>query len=99
MEQVSFHVLYPIDDAGEAPDGISVGLITKELLPHVKAVLGVDLSEGVVDVYDRRYAEQGLSSDVAHAITTEITGAEGELDGRKFDVIIVCVLLLVLDEF
>lgn len=90
MEQVCFHIIYPIDDVGEAADGISLGLITKELLPHVKAVLGVDISEGVVDVYNRRYTEQGLSSDIAHAITKEITGAEGELDGRKFDVITVC---------
>lgn len=67
-----------------------VGLISKELVPHAKTILGVDISQGVVDVYNKRFSDQGLGTEVVHAIQKELTGAEGELDGRKFDVITVC---------
>lgn len=49
----------------------------------------MDISQGVVDVYNRRFAEQGLAPGVVHAIRKELTGAEDELDGKKYDVITV----------
>ena len=64
-----------------------VGLISKELVPHVKTVLGVDISQGVVDMFSKRFTQQGLAPEAIHAIREELNGAEDELEGRKFDVI------------
>lgn len=36
------------------------GLISRELTAHTKSILGVDISQGVVDFYNNRFASQGL---------------------------------------
>ncbi|KAF9042595.1 S-adenosyl-L-methionine-dependent methyltransferase [Hymenopellis radicata] len=63
------------------------GLIEKELLPHCKSIRGVDISQGMVDAYNKRAAALG-ASDKMKAFVHELKGVEGELGGEKFDVII-----------
>lgn len=67
------------------------GLMSKQLLPHVKSIVGVDISQGMVDVYNQHANNQGLSPDEMNAVCTELRGEDDELDGQKFDVV-VCSL-------
>ena len=65
------------------------GLVSKELVPHVKSILGVDISQGMVDQYNKRNQTEGIPLEKMHAIRCQLEGKEGELDGSKFDVIFV----------
>jgi ubiquinone/menaquinone biosynthesis C-methylase UbiE len=64
------------------------GLISKELIPHVKSILGVDISQGMVNQFNLRVQNESISPDKMHAVREELEGKEGELDGMKFDVIV-----------
>jgi len=64
------------------------GLVSKELVPHVKSILGVDISQGMVDQYNKRVQDEGIPLEKMHAVRYELEGREGELDGSKFDVIV-----------
>ena len=66
-----------------------LGLVSRELAPHSKQIIGVDISQGMVDKYNLRVANQGISPEEMRAICAELKGEEGELDGQKFDVIVV----------
>lgn len=71
----------------------SVGLVSKELIQHVKTILGVDISQGMVDHYNKKVQDEGKFLEKMHAVRCELEGKEGELNGLKFDVIFVCVYL------
>ncbi|KAI0070562.1 S-adenosyl-L-methionine-dependent methyltransferase [Panus rudis PR-1116 ss-1] len=63
------------------------GLVSRELAPHVKSILGVDVSQKAVDIYNERVANQGIPPDEMRAVCVELKGEPEELDGAKFDVI------------
>ncbi|KAI0648429.1 S-adenosyl-L-methionine-dependent methyltransferase [Trametes meyenii] len=63
-----------------------IGLVSQALRPHVKSVVGVDISQGSVDVYNKQAAELGAASQI-RAVCAELKGEPGELDGAKFDLI------------
>jgi SAM-dependent methyltransferase len=65
------------------------GLNSREILPYARSVVGVDISDRMVERYNGRAGNQGLSSDEMRAVCTELKGVDGELDGMKFDVILV----------
>jgi hypothetical protein len=46
--------------------------------------VGVDISQGVVDQFNKRTEIQNMK-----AVCTELKGEPGELDNEKFDVIVV----------
>ncbi|OSD02115.1 S-adenosyl-L-methionine-dependent methyltransferase [Trametes coccinea BRFM310] len=62
------------------------GLFSLAYRPYVKHILGVDISQGSVDVYNRRAAEQGLSQEM-EAVCATLKGEPGELGDAKFDLI------------
>ncbi|KAF8638784.1 hypothetical protein AX17_001843 [Amanita inopinata Kibby_2008] len=64
------------------------GLISRQLAPHAKAIVGVDISQGMVDQYNLRVSNQGIGAEEMRAICAELEGREGELDGMRFDVIV-----------
>jgi 2-polyprenyl-3-methyl-5-hydroxy-6-metoxy-1,4-benzoquinol methylase len=68
---------------------LSTGLISRELAPHTKSIVGVDISQGMVDQFNTRVENQGIPSEEMKAVCVELKGQEGELDGAKFDVIVV----------
>ena len=68
---------------------ISTGTTSRELAPYVKSIVGVDISQGMVDVFNQRVANQGIPPEEMKAIRAELKGDDSELDGTKFDVIIV----------
>lgn len=66
-----------------------LGLVSGNLAPYVKSILGVDISQGVVDLFNKRFADRGADQERFRAIRAELKGEDGELANEKFDVIIV----------
>ncbi|TFY81473.1 hypothetical protein EWM64_g2537 [Hericium alpestre] len=60
----------------------------RELAAHAKALVGVDISQGMVDVYNARVANQGIAPEEMRAVRAALKGEEGELGGAKFDVVV-----------
>lgn len=58
-------------------------------MPVVKGIVGVDNSIGMVEHYNARAVKLGLTQEKMHALHLELKGTEGELGGRKFDVVVV----------
>lgn len=69
------------------------GLISRELCPYVKSILGVDISQGMVDQYNLRVSNQGIPPEEMRAIRYELKGEDTELEGKKFDVIVVSIFV------
>ena len=61
--------------------------MSKEIAPYANSILGVDVSQGMVDLYNETGRKEGF--ETMKAVCADLKGREGELDGRKFDVIIV----------
>ena len=55
----------------------------------MKTVVGVDISQASVDHFNAQAANQGLEPDEMRAVCTELKGSPGELDGLKFDLVVV----------
>lgn len=69
-----------------------VGLTSRAIAPYTKLVVGVDISQTSVDLYNEAVKNQGIDPSEMRAVCTELKGVEGELDGLKFDVITVCLM-------
>ncbi|KAF9480857.1 S-adenosyl-L-methionine-dependent methyltransferase [Pholiota conissans] len=69
----------------------NVGLTSRELAPYTKTLVGVDISQGAVDVFNKAVSNQGIAPEDMRAVCVELKGEEGELDGLKFDVI-TCIV-------
>lgn len=67
------------------------GLISRGLYPYTKSILGVDISQGMVDHYNFKVLNEGISPDRMKAIRVEPRGNGSELGGQQFDVIVVSV--------
>ena len=63
--------------------------MSKEIIPYSKSILGVDVSQGMVDLYNETGRKEGFSG--MKAVCVELKGEDGELDGQEFDVIIVSI--------
>ncbi len=68
-------------------------MVSRELAPYTKQIVGVDISQGLVDEFNLRVNNQGLTPDEMKAVCVHLKGVEGELDNQKFDVIIVSDLI------
>ncbi len=55
----------------------------------MKSLLGVDISQGMVDQFNLKAANEGIPPRKMGAVRVELKGDPGELGGQKFDVIIV----------
>ncbi|KAK7444024.1 hypothetical protein VKT23_015419 [Stygiomarasmius scandens] len=67
------------------------GLVSRVFIPHVKSLVGVDISQGMLTQFDKR-ANELEANDKAkvRSVCIEIKGEEGELEklgGEKFGVI------------
>ena len=65
------------------------GLLSRALAPHAKLIVGVDISQVSVNVYNETVSNQGLFPDEMRAVCAELKGEAGELDDLKFDVVAV----------
>ncbi|KAI0806738.1 S-adenosyl-L-methionine-dependent methyltransferase [Fomes fomentarius] len=66
------------------------GMVSQQLCQYVKSVVGIDISQASVDLYNAQAVNQGLEPEEMRAVCTELKGVPGELDGIKFDVIVCC---------
>ncbi|KAE9394884.1 S-adenosyl-L-methionine-dependent methyltransferase [Gymnopus androsaceus JB14] len=62
------------------------GITTRSYTSYVKSVLGVDVSEKMLDQYMKQAEAKGFA-DKMSCVCIELKGAEGELDKAQFDVI------------
>jgi len=67
--------------------------MSRLLAAHAKEIVGVDISQGMVGGFDRHVEEEGISPKAVHAIRAELKGEKDELDGKKFDLIMVCRII------
>jgi 2-polyprenyl-3-methyl-5-hydroxy-6-metoxy-1,4-benzoquinol methylase len=65
------------------------GQMSRNLAPYTKKIIGIDISKGMVDYYNQRVYNQGIPQDQMQALCVQLTGADTDLDGQKFDVIVV----------
>lgn len=66
-------------------------MFSQALRPYVKSIVGADISQASVDVYNKQAADQGFASEMK-AVRAELKGEPGEpgeLGGTKFDLITV----------
>ena len=68
-----------------------LGLVSGSLAPYVKSILGVDISQGVVDIFNKRFADKEADQKRFRAIRAELKGDDGELENEKFHLIIVSI--------
>ncbi|KAI0046938.1 S-adenosyl-L-methionine-dependent methyltransferase [Auriscalpium vulgare] len=64
------------------------GLVSRALAPHAKTIIGVDISQGSVDEFNRRVENQGILPEEMRAVRAELKGEDSELDGLRFDLIV-----------
>ncbi|KAF7323318.1 Methyltransf-25 domain-containing protein [Mycena chlorophos] len=67
------------------------GIVSHGLVGRVQELVGVDISQGMVDQFNKSAAEHGIAPEQMRALRVELKGKEQELDGKKFDVV-VCSL-------
>ncbi|PFH45977.1 hypothetical protein AMATHDRAFT_77862 [Amanita thiersii Skay4041] len=75
------------DDTIALDYACGTGLISRQIFRHIKKVLGVDISQQMVDQYNSIAFQLGLSAERMEAVCVELKGDEGELGGVKFDVV------------
>ncbi|KAG2139026.1 S-adenosyl-L-methionine-dependent methyltransferase [Suillus clintonianus] len=64
------------------------GLISQELAAHAKCIVGVDISQRMVDQYNQSVVNQGIPFEEMRAVCCDLTAAPDQLDGMKFDVVV-----------
>ncbi|KAG1868895.1 S-adenosyl-L-methionine-dependent methyltransferase [Suillus tomentosus] len=65
------------------------GLISRQLAAHAKCIVGVDISQTMVDQYNQSLFNQGIPPEEMRAVCCDLTTeAPNQLDGMKFDVVV-----------
>ncbi|KAI0792654.1 S-adenosyl-L-methionine-dependent methyltransferase [Abortiporus biennis] len=64
------------------------GFLSRMLIPHVKTISGVDISQGMVDIYNQWVAKEGIDQEAMKAHRLELKGDGTEFGGSKFDVVV-----------
>lgn len=75
---------------------LHTGLLSRQLWPHARSVIGVDISKGAVDRYNLRVINEGADPSKIRAIRAELKGEESELHGVKVDAVVVSISYLAL---
>ena len=65
------------------------GMISENLYPHVKSIVGVDISQNSVDRYNALAKKLERTPEQMRAVCLELKGEPRELDGAQFDLIVV----------
>ncbi|KAJ7771439.1 S-adenosyl-L-methionine-dependent methyltransferase [Mycena metata] len=64
------------------------GIVARGLAAHCKSLLGVDISQGMVDEFNKGIREHAIPAGQMRAVRAELKGEESELEGAKFDVVL-----------
>lgn len=79
------------------------GHLSRELVPYVKSVVGVDISQRMVDEYNRRSLNQGIEPEEMRAIQADIllSSTSSELQEMKgtYDVVVVSRYINIYNKF
>jgi 2-polyprenyl-3-methyl-5-hydroxy-6-metoxy-1,4-benzoquinol methylase len=67
------------------------GLLSHELAPYCKKIIGIDVSPGMISLYNKHAQNQGLTEDEMHGYSVDILTDElpFSLPDNGFDVICV----------
>jgi len=68
--------------------GCGTGLMSQQLAPHCKEILGCDNDAKAVELYNTAALNQGLAPEEMRAICVDPSAGGGVLQGKKFDVIL-----------
>lgn len=63
--------------------------MSKELVPFVQEIVGIDISEALVERYNQRFKDEGANCS---AVVANIMTDKDVLSGRKFGVVFVSCL-------
>ncbi|KAJ7348928.1 S-adenosyl-L-methionine-dependent methyltransferase [Mycena albidolilacea] len=63
------------------------GIVARSIAPHCKTLIGVDISQGMVDEFNTGVQDHGIPVEKMRAVRVELKGEETELEGIKFDVV------------
>ncbi|KAJ6500706.1 S-adenosyl-L-methionine-dependent methyltransferase [Mycena sanguinolenta] len=63
------------------------GIVARGIAPHCKTLLGVDISQGMVDEFKKGVQDHEISAGKMRAVRAELKGEDTELEGIKFDVV------------
>lgn len=87
---VAIRKLYAFDENTTAvmEFACGTGFVSRALSPYCKRNVGVDISQGMVNQFNKRIGYQGLTSAEMQAVCAELKGEPGELGDEKFDVIV-----------
>lgn len=95
VESLSNAILkaYPFDKEGTVvlDYACGTGSISRRLAPHCKTLIGADISQGMVDQFNKGLQDDGTLSEKMRAVRAELKGEETELEGMKFD-LVLCTL-------
>ncbi|KZS98853.1 S-adenosyl-L-methionine-dependent methyltransferase [Sistotremastrum niveocremeum HHB9708] len=64
------------------------GYVSQVLAPHAQSITGVDISQGQVDLYNKRAADLGYTPDQMKAICATWEDLDTKLGGAKFDLVV-----------
>ncbi|KZV74553.1 S-adenosyl-L-methionine-dependent methyltransferase [Peniophora sp. CONT] len=64
-----------------------IGMLSRELAPYSKAILGVDISPVSVAIYNHKAEGLGAAHKM-RAVSLDLQKTEGELPGQTFDVVV-----------
>ncbi|KAG8938724.1 hypothetical protein FRC03_006983 [Tulasnella sp. 419] len=67
------------------------GLVSINLVPYVKEVIGVDISEAMVEKYNEKASLNEVSAKKMKAVLLDISKDKEGLGGKKFDAIIPAI--------
>jgi hypothetical protein len=77
-----------------------LGHLSRELIPYVKSIVGVDISQRMVDEYNRRTINQGIDPEEMRAIEADVlvlsTSSELQKMKETFDVVVVSYAILLI---
>lgn len=63
--------------------------MSRHLAPYCKEILGADISDGMVEAYNKNAQASEVTKNKIKAIRLELKGDDEELDGKRFDFITV----------
>jgi SAM-dependent methyltransferase len=63
--------------------------VSRQLASDVRRIVGVDISQGMVDYYNERVFNQGIPPEEMQAKCVDITKDATPLGDEKFDLIVV----------
>ncbi|KAJ7253341.1 S-adenosyl-L-methionine-dependent methyltransferase [Mycena haematopus] len=63
------------------------GIVARGIVPHCKTLFGVDISQGMVDEFNKGAQNHEIPTEKMRAVRAELKGEHSELERTKFDVV------------